>query len=50
MFWNIVRWGGTLVVLAAMVAAPFIAAQHEDSANSVLPEETRSQPSKNFNL
>lgn len=50
MFWNIIRWGGTLVVLAAMIAAPFLAAQHEEIANPVLPEETRSQQSKNFNL
>jgi glycine/D-amino acid oxidase-like deaminating enzyme len=44
MFWAFIRWGGTLSVIAALLAAQLMAGDPE------LAAATASQPSKNFNL
>lgn len=50
MFWNVIRWGGTLLVTLLVLAATLLASQAEDSAAPRQPAEEQAQPNKNFNL
>ena len=50
MFWKCIRWGGTAIVAALLLAAVLLRSHPEESATAAQPVETESQPSKNFNL
>ena len=54
MFWTFIRWGGTLVIIALVLAAAFLSS-HSDTqdpaaaAPAVTPADAP-PPAKNFNL
>ncbi|WP_167239749.1 hypothetical protein [Massilia genomosp. 1] len=50
MFWKLIRWGGTVVVLLLVLAAALVATQHEQDATPVQPAEAQQQTNKNFNF
>lgn len=51
MFWKFIRWGGTLAVVALVLAAAYLQSQGAASdAPVVTPAEEAPQPNKNFNL
>ncbi|WP_166888367.1 hypothetical protein [Massilia sp. CCM 8734] len=49
MFWTLIRWGGTVVVVLLVLAA-LMATQHEHSATPVQPADAQQQTNKNFNF
>lgn len=60
MFWKLIRWGGTAVVVLLVLAAGFVSrqhestqyesTQHEQSATPVQPADAQQQTNKNFNF
>ena len=50
MFWNFIRWGGTLLVMLLALAATLLASHPEDAATAAQPVDGQAQPNKNFNL
>ncbi len=50
MFWKLMRWGGTVIVLLLVLAAAFLARQPEQGATPVQPGEAQLPSNKNFNL
>ncbi|WP_164558032.1 hypothetical protein HF313_22695 [Massilia atriviolacea] len=50
MFWKLIRWGGTAVVLVLVLAAAFISTQHEPTAAPAQPAGAEQQTNKNFNF
>lgn len=49
MFWKLIRWGGTLVVMLLVIAATAFTERGEGDARPVPPVDTQ-HPNKNFNL
>jgi hypothetical protein len=49
MFWKLIRWGGTLIVMLLVLAATVLSQRPEDTATPVQPAEAET-PSKNFNF
>ncbi|WP_181373112.1 hypothetical protein [Massilia glaciei] len=49
MFWRVIRWGGTVIVMLLVLAAIFAAPRPDDSA-PVRHDDPAQQSSKNFNL
>lgn len=50
MFWKLIRWGGTAIVVALVLAAAFIPTQHEQTATPAQPAGAEQQTNKNFNF
>ena len=50
MFWKLIRWGGTVLVVLAVLAATFVAGEPGDTATAVQPVEAEMPLNKNFNL
>jgi hypothetical protein len=56
MFWNFIRWGGTLAIIGLVLAAVFLTSHPDDNATPGVtvvpaqPAESAPQPNKNFNL
>lgn len=49
MFWKLIRWGGTAIVLLLVLAATILSPVERDNATPVGPGEAE-PPTKNFNL
>ena len=54
MFWKLIRWGGTAIVVVLVLAAAFISTsvsqQHDQPATPVQPAGAEQQTNKNFNF
>jgi hypothetical protein len=56
MFWKVIRWGGTALIILILLAAFFATSSGETSGNSegvtvVAPADPAEvQPNKNFNM
>jgi hypothetical protein len=55
MFWKFIRWGGSLAIIALVLAAAFLSSHTEDGAPgaTAVPApaaDSAPQPNKNFNL
>ncbi|HEX8615742.1 MAG TPA: hypothetical protein VF800_31050 [Telluria sp.] len=60
MFWKLIRWGGTALVLLLVIAAAFISTQHgqtqhdqtqqDQTVTPVQPADAQQQTNKNFNF
>ncbi len=50
MFWNVIRWGGTVLVMVLVLATYLLTSGPEEAATPIQPLETQAQPNKNFNL
>lgn len=50
MFWKLIRWGGTVVVIVLVLAAALVSSQHDQSATPVQPADAAQQGNKNFNF
>ena len=49
MFWKMIRWGGTVIVMLLVLVASVLAHGPGEEATPIDPAETE-VPSKNFNL
>ncbi|WP_166882381.1 hypothetical protein [Massilia mucilaginosa] len=50
MFWKLIRWGGTAVVVLLVLAAAFLSTQHDQTATPAQPADAQQQTNKNFNF